>query len=399
MTVDDAPIGRRAREIRVWRRMTQETVAHLAGISPALLSQIETGVSPVVKRRTLDGLAAALRVAPTDLLENAVPSVPAVHMETRVHVEAINMALAHNRLHDPWRAPLRPWEPIRRDVATFLDTLVPACDYVTQASLVPDLLEDLYAAYVAHPEQRLEVLVALARVLTHTAALLKNVGFPGSTQFAASHVLYVADELAERDGACWRAGAAWRLAQSCGNDRQRMLRLSLQAADDIDGDPDPRAGQAYGMLHLNAAWASATLGRADDAREHMEEAQRVIGHADTEHLDFLDMHFGVSNWGVWRVAVGVELGEGPAVAAYEPHVDVAALPTAERRGMFYADMARGLAQDRSRRKQAVEMVLRADREAPQRIRTNPFMRETVASLMSVGGVELRRVAYAMGMAL
>lgn len=49
----------------------------------------------------------------------------------------------------------------------------------------------------------------------------------------------------------------------------------------------------------------------------------MVSHtAGTE--DFGDMHFNAANWSTWRVAVGVELGEGPKVAEHAEGVDVAA---------------------------------------------------------------------------
>jgi hypothetical protein len=44
-----------------------------------------------------------------------------------------------------------------------------------------------------------------------------------------------------------------------------MLAVSKRAAEHLEGNADPRARQTYGMLHLNAALASAALRRADDA--------------------------------------------------------------------------------------------------------------------------------------
>ena len=115
------------------------------------------------------------------------------------------------------------------------------------------------------------------------------------------------------------------------------------------------------------------------------------------------MHFGAANWSVWRVAVGVELEEGPQVAEHARRVDVSVLPAAERRGMFYADLARGLAQDRSTRDRAVLMLRQAEEIAPQRVRTHPYVREMVVDLIRQArrdavGVELRGVAHRMGIA-
>jgi transcriptional regulator with XRE-family HTH domain len=41
--IEHARIGRRVREVRIWRRMNLSATAGLAGMSPAYLSMIERG--------------------------------------------------------------------------------------------------------------------------------------------------------------------------------------------------------------------------------------------------------------------------------------------------------------------------------------------------------------------
>jgi hypothetical protein len=60
-----------------------------------------------------------------------------------------------------------------------------------------------------------------------------------------------------------------------------------------------------------------------------------------------------------------------------------------------------MAQDRSTRDKAVGALLRAEKIAPQRIHTDPFVRETIADLMrrtqrDAVGRDLRGMAYRMG---
>jgi transcriptional regulator with XRE-family HTH domain len=65
---DQGPnIGRRMREIRTWRGMSQATLAQLAGFSAMYVSYIERGERTVDKRRTLEAFASALRVSPSEL--------------------------------------------------------------------------------------------------------------------------------------------------------------------------------------------------------------------------------------------------------------------------------------------------------------------------------------------
>lgn len=62
-TTRDRTIGRRLREVRVWRRKSLRAVAELAGISESYLSRLERGERPVDRRSTLEALARAARGA------------------------------------------------------------------------------------------------------------------------------------------------------------------------------------------------------------------------------------------------------------------------------------------------------------------------------------------------
>lgn len=398
MDTSDPGIGRRLREIRAWRGLSLRVVAELAGVSAGYLSRVERGERAVDRRSVLEALAGALQVAPSELLAEPFPTADPVSREAHASIEKIGLVLAHNRLGQPFREQPQPWPQLEAKLRHFTGVLVPACDYLQQSIMLPDLIEGLYTAHATDPAHRREALLGLMLTMQHTAALLKNLGAHGMPHLAAMHMRYVADEL---DDPAWRGAAEWRVGQSSAGDRARMLTVSLRAADQLQGETDPRAQQTYGMLHLNAALASATLRRPDDAKAHLAEAREMVTATEGEPT-FADMHFSRENWTVWRVAVGVELGEGPAVAELARGVDVSVLPAAERRGMFYGDIARGLAQDRSTRDRAVVMLRTAEEAAPQRIRTNPYIRETVLDLVrqarrDAAGRELRGLAYRMGL--
>jgi hypothetical protein len=182
-----------------------------------------------------------------------------------------------------------------------------------------------------------------------------------------------------------------------------MLQLSMRSADTLEGHlDDPRAGQVYGMLHLNAALASAAMRRGDDAADHLTEAAAMAERVNGTGRGFGNLYFGPDNVRIWRVSIAVELGEAGRAREIARLVDPSHVPSAARQGMFWADLGRGMAQERSTREQAVGALLRAEQIAPQRIRTNPFVRETVADLLRRGqrdtatARELRGMAYRMG---
>lgn len=392
-------IGRRARQIRKAKGKSLAVIAGRAGISVGHLSNLEAGRRSAERRSLLEAWAAALEVAPSDLLADPFPKVDPIELEARAGIDAISMVLAHNRLGHPYQERTRPWPQVQAGLRRFLNELVPQCDYLAQAGLLPELLEDLYATHATDPAHRQDALVGLMYCLQHGAALLKNLGAHGMPHMAAMHMRYVADEL---DDPAWIGAAEWRVAQSSAGDRARMLTVSTRAIEQLEGHSDARALQASGMNHLNAALACAALERSDDALAHLSEARDLVSATETVRDDFVDMHFNVTNWGVWRVAIGVELGEGPRVAEHAADVDISTLAAAERQGMFYADLARGLAQDRTKRDRAVAALRSAEKIAPQRVRTNPYVRDTLLSLIyqakqDAVGRELRGMAYRAGL--
>jgi transcriptional regulator with XRE-family HTH domain len=65
--VDDAKaLGTRLREVRSWRELTLREAAGLAGLSFSFWGQVERGEKAVTNRNTLEAMATALRVHPTE---------------------------------------------------------------------------------------------------------------------------------------------------------------------------------------------------------------------------------------------------------------------------------------------------------------------------------------------
>jgi hypothetical protein len=160
--------------------------------------------------------------------------------------------------------------------------------------------------------------------------------------------------------------------------RERGLMRARRRAAALVPDA-AKAGQVYRMLHLSAALQAASLRRVDDSRDHLAEATATA--ARTGDGSSAGLMFGPNNVGVWRAALAVELGEGGRVAELADQVDVAAIPSAGRQATFYGDVGRGLAQERGREDQAVQAFRHAEDLAPQRLRTNPYVRAAVTNLL------------------
>lgn len=396
-------IGRRVREIRTWRRMTLRVTAELAGMSESNLSRIERGERAVDRRSTLEALAGALRVAPSELAEQAFPPAgsdteTAAAAGTIVELDA---ALSDLRLGDDGRRPARPWEAVAADLAHLNGVLRPAADYQRQGALLPGLIADLHTLYVTDGQHRIEVLAGLIDAYHAAAVLTKNLGVRGLPSLAAYHAVDAASAL---EDPAYLGLANWiRSSTLGGSGRSRMLDLSVGGANELDPYlDDPRARQMTGALHLNAALASAALRRESEAFDHLAEAE---GHADALGGDgrgFGNLYFGPDNAAIWRLSITVELGDPGKAREIARTVDPTRVPSAARQGMFWADLGRGLATQRATQDDAVKALRRAEDIAPQRIRTNPFVRETIGDLMrraqrDAVGRELRGMAYRCGL--
>jgi transcriptional regulator with XRE-family HTH domain len=172
--IDDQHIGRRVREIRSWRGMDQQALAGLAGISQSYLSMIERGERAVTKRATLETLASALQVSPTEL--TGQPYQPSDPLSNDVHsgISAIEVALDRYELgNDPGVAG-RPWPEVSDAVKELNGVLRAEANYVAQSMVVPGLLADLHATYARDPEHRRDALVGLMYAYRSAASICKT---------------------------------------------------------------------------------------------------------------------------------------------------------------------------------------------------------------------------------
>lgn len=397
-------VGRRIREIRTWRDLTLRATAELAGISPAYLSLIESGDRAVQKRSTLEAIARALRVSPVEL--GALPVRGVVDQEVQKALDAladVEAALTDVALGEHTVSP-QPWEAVAADVNQLCSVLRPRGDIAGQMRLLPSLIRELNALVGTDPKHKRQALEALMLVLYVAAFATKAVGARGTPGLAALHMCEVAEEL---DEIRWLGLAAFARAQTLASGaRQRSRELSIAAADQIQPYVlDDRVRQLYGMLHLNAALASAALREEDRAADHLREAKELVESApDPVGLGWANLAFCRTNVQFWEVSIHLELGDPGRVVELSKEIMPEHHASWSRQGAYFTDLARALAANRSTREDAVMALLRAEELAPVRTRMNVWARETVVDLMrrvrrdDAAGRELRGMAYRMGIA-
>lgn len=237
-------------------------------------------------------------------------------------------------------------------------------------------------------------------VYTAATFTAKHLGEPDLAAVAAMHARAVATEL---DSPAHTALTELLRAQAVSSPaRARSLALAARAADRLAPAVGTNEGAAemYGMLHLTCALNAAALRRLAESADHQAEAADVAARVGAG-TNFGHQAFGLANLGFWRVHLALERGEGAKVRELAHGVDPTSVKSASRRAAFYADLGQGLATERAHRHEAVAALRTAERLAPQRVRANPFVRETVVDLMRRArrdaiGRELRGMAYRMG---
>lgn len=232
----------------------------------------------------------------------------------------------------------------------------------------------------------------------HAAAnVAARLGVQQLAYIGAERVSQVAQLLDEPE---WLGVAAWTRAHFISSiSRDRQYRLAVAAAE----LPDARL-ESRGMSHLTAALAAAARGDTSTAHTHLDEAARMAELLDLDNSSWGDgtMNFGRANVGIWRVAIGVEAGDGAKVAEDADKVPWQAI-TISRQGAYWMELGRALLGERKTRDRGLAALLKAEELTPQQVQNNLFVRESIASLLrqarrDAGGQELRRLAWRMGVA-
>lgn len=385
--------------VAVWRRrrgMTQQALADLAGVSQAYVSMLERGTRAVDKRSTVVALAGALRVSVAELTGQPYPPVDPTHERSTAHVPAIRAALVALSYGDV-AAPRHPL-PASVERARRLSLARRACDYATSTAIAAGLLGELAAR--ARGSRRAAELLAMA--LHDVTFVLKHLGYVDLAYQAAGECRRIAGE--SGDPALAGLADYTGLQALPPESRQLGQRLAAQSIDALDAHLDSVAArQVYGMLHLTAGWADALAGRMDLADTHLAAAEQVAVRVG-EPVDggFGRTNFGPTNVAQWRTSIAIETGDAGRAVELAERVNPKAIGAPSRLAAFHIDRGNALAQVR-RDRDAVVAFLTAEHVAPQRVRLNATVRDTVGAMLrrgrpSAGRDDLQRLATRVGVA-
>jgi hypothetical protein len=291
---------------------------------------------------------------------------------------------------------------LRRSVATAWAAFQ-ACRYWDLNGMLPGLIAacqaGLHGAEAGRGDERATDL--LSQVYQLAVFDLTKRGEGQLALLAADRGMLAAEQAGEELGvaACARvlaaallsAGQAAKAKQVCiGFATPLQERLGAGSAAEVS---------VYGALHLKGAVAAARLGDRASTQGFLEEARaaaRRLG-GDANHYWTA---FGPTNVAVHQVAVAVELGDGGTAVERAKQVRIAALPSMERRAQHLIEVACGYGQW-GKNRQATDLLVAAERLAPEEVRVQPKVTTLVAELLHRDrrrNPDLRALAHRVGAA-
>ncbi len=387
MDADDAPaIGQRVRMIRRRRGLSLDVVGGLAGITGPYLSMLERGLRGFNRRGLVEDLAAALGCAVADLTGQPYLAPDRATAQGRAALPGISLAL--NEFGPDDVPDVHP---------RLLDELVAWADsanehrdqgrYSLAGRDLGTLLTELQAhALTAGPADRARAFTALVQSCILAGDVAKALVGNIDLSISAARRGY---DMACRYGDPGLIGFTrwwWSLPLMWLTARGRASRMLTEGIDELGlsahlRGEDTLPAEMLGMMHLAVAQCAARGKQPDDAHAHLAEAGEIA--ARIGERNGMRMHFGPTNIVLWRLAVGIELGEGGR--AYEEATrtppDVTTLNSKDRESTLYFDLARALVQDGAHRDaEAIRHLDTADRLAPTRIRNDPIARDLVLTL-------------------
>lgn len=386
MEADDAQtIGARVRKIRTRRGLSLDVAAGLAGIAKSYLGMLEHGQRGFNRRGLIEDLAQALGCSVADL--TGQPYLPPDRESARAKtvIAQIERGLNEATLDDVPDLRPRPLDALD-DWARSAVELRDTASYRSSGEGIDAALIELQVHLATGDgNERRRAAELLTQVAYHAFVLATTFGYLHLAQLAAQRA-FDAARIAERPelDAFAMFARAPSVARTGG--RRRAVRMLDRALDDAQQlttvrDDDTLGAETFGLLHLMGAHFAARDSDATAAADHLDEAARVA--LLTGERNGLRQHFGPTNVNVWRVAIGAELGQGPATAERterEP-IDLDILGSKDRIAALHFDLARSWAQaEGDRDNEAIRHLDTADRIAPTRMRNDPIARDLVLAL-------------------
>ncbi|WP_433351328.1 helix-turn-helix domain-containing protein [Micromonospora sp. CA-111912] len=379
-------MGDRIRARRGLRGWSIRHAASRAGISHTSWSRIERGQQRTDRYMMVD-LAAALECSVVDL--TGQPYTPADRQldAARIDAERVWRIMMNTPMATRRDAPATV-EQVRRE-AGLVRGLYGRCDYAGALRRLVDLVPAIHSL-----TDRRAALAEMVPVYGVAMGSLLNVSHPAHAWLAAERCAEAAGLL--DDPVAAGVAAANRARVSAYSGAYGPARALCDAAGaDLAGSGADDALDVLGFLHLARAHHFAGLREQAGAEDHLAEAARIAVH--TGETESWDLAWGPRNVALWRMAFQLDTGRPEAAMQTAAGVDLTGLP-AVRQVYFWLDLGRA-AEAVGRDREAVRMLLAAERVGPQHARSSTSARETARALLRRGATspELRGLCERMSM--
>ena len=157
--------------------------------------------------------------------------------------------------------------------------------------------------------------------------------------------------------------------------------LLINAADGIApaGNASPEQLSMYGTLLQTAAYTAAVDGDREQAGELIGEARQAAARLGRD-ADHLHTTFGPTNVALYQVSIAQVLGDSGTAISTAKTINPASIPTAERRGRYWIDVARAWHQW-GKTEQCYRALRAAERAAPAEVRYRPPVHRMTQDLL------------------
>jgi len=381
------PSGRGHRIARARRRrgLSQAALAGLVGRSESWLSQVERGLREVDSHTVLNALAEILRVDIAELTGDEAVAPLSARYTAAQDIERAMMA------YDGLESVIAGTEADRPQDIRRLALAVGRVNHTYQAAryeeagrMLPALIRSLETAARACPSRyELAIGTVRAQIYQATAMVLNRVGETELAWTAADRAMAAAEHA---EAGLIVALSAYRLAHVFTR-RKRTTQardLTTGAANALNRsghNEDPEWLSVTGSLHLADALAAAAEFDRAAADRSLTQAQQIADRLGDNRNDHWTA-FGPSNVRIHRISVAVASGDADTAVQTGEALDLQQLPPglAGRRSQVSLDLGRAYAQQRHDAA-AVNMLLEAERIAPQLVRYDAATHDLLALLM------------------
>lgn len=389
--------------IAMWRGLrgwTQRELADFAGLSPAFIGFLESGARDLNRRRDLNALAEALQCNPEDLTGEPFTPRDESGVLAYTAIPGLRAALLDGGPDLPPDVPARPLDALAHEVDWAQRKLADA-RYDSYGPRVPALVDELHVHAHTGPEDiTRRALSLLVEVCYLAYGLARATGHPELALIAAEKGLQAARRVGDPALVGFIQWVQVLALERAGATR-RAPKLAEAAVDAIEphASGDPITAQVHGMLHLASGLLLARTENKPASDAHLDEAAAIARH--TGESNDLYLHFGPTNVAMWRVGAAVELGDGPAALEVARSIDPQVIHGPAREADFYLELGRGLAQrpDGGQDREALRLFLRAEHLSPQKVRTDPLVRDVLAGMLRrdrSGSIDLRSLGKRIG---